>query len=616
MYRIAITICLILLFHNSVTTAQNYDFGKVSEAEVVSKMDSNFPDANAVVLYRYVNSYLGNYVEVYERIKIYNEEGYDYATIRIPYPDVTRVKGATYNIVNGQMVKSKLDKDLIFTDEIVKGIDIKKFTFPNVSPGSVLELSYRSTKATAADIDLQYDIPVKKVLVKITNRSQVGIEILQNPRAFINVNRNENGGVTIISANNVAALESENYVYDMEMYRSYLKINTISITNSFQFGNWKKLVELILDVNKFTYAFKPKSTYKDEVAAIIGGEKNREQQIKLIYNYIREVVKWDDTYGVIPGQTIKGAFKKKEGSMADINAMFISMLASIDIEANPVLVSTKLNGIPLTASLSAFNGLIAGVIIDDNIQLFDAAGDKSSFDLLDQSLLNWKGIYINKKDKTFSWVDLTDTDLSVKSVIANANINEDLFIVGKAKERNRGYYSVIKKYQLKDLGKNEMEDILNYDSEGLEIMDVKASNDEKVTDVNYEFEFEGAIDEIDGKIYLSPLLFFSLGENPFQKEERKFPIDFGFAFKKQLMINIEIPENYIVESLPEATRIVLPDNYGSFTYRITSNESSIQLSTVFLINEPVFPYDKYQILKEFFKVRMTKEKEKVVLSKI
>lgn len=616
MYRITITFCFISLLFISTVIAQKHNFGDVSEAEVASKMDSNFPDANAVVLYRYVNSYLGNYVEVYERIKIYNEEGYDNAIIIIPYPDVTKVKGATYNMVNGQMVKTKLDKDLIFTDEIIKGVDIKKFTFPNVSPGSVLELSYRSTKATGADIDLQYDIPIKRISIKITNRSQIGIEILQNPRAFLKVNRNENGGVTLISASNVDALEPENYVYDMEMYRSYLKINTISVTNSFQFGNWKKLVELIMDINDFTYAFKPKNTYKDEVARIIGGEVDRREQVKQIYNYLREEMKWDDSYGIIPDQTIKETFKKKEGSMADINAVFISMLESIDITANPVLVSTKLNGIPLTASLSAFNGLIAGVKFDDEIELFDVVGDRSSFNLLDQSLLNWQGIHINKKDKTFSWVNLTVTDLSVKSIIASATIDEDLFISGKAKERNGGYYSAIKKYQLKDLGEDEMEDILNYDTEGLEITEIKASIKEKVTDVNYEFEIENAIDEIDGKMYFSPLLFFALSENPFQKNKRNYPIDFEFTFKKQLMINLEFPENYKVESLPKATKIVLPDGNGSFTYRITSNGNTIQVSTIFQINESVFPYDKYEILKEFFKVRIAKEKEKIVLSKI
>jgi len=44
---------------------------------------------------------------------------------------------------------------------------------------------------------------------------------------------------------------------------------------------------------------------------------------------------------------------------------------------------------------------------------------------------------------------------------------------------------------------------------------------------------DGAIDEIDGKLYFSPLLFLTLEENPFQKETRKYAIDFGYPFKQQ-----------------------------------------------------------------------------------
>lgn len=607
---------IVIGFLATVTVAQNYDFGKVSPTEVAATSDPDFPDANAVVLYRYVNTYLGNYVEVHERIKIFNEEGFDKAQITIPYADVGKVKGATYNYENGQVVETKLDKDLIFTDEVIKGIDIKKFTFPNVKAGSVLELFYTSKKGTLKDISLQYDIPIKKIVVKITNRSQAQTEILQNPRAFLNVNRKRDGGQTIISASNVVPLEEENYVYDMDMYRHYLKINLISLTDTYTFSNWKTLFGTLMDNSDFKYALKKKNIYKDDVQALMSGVTDPIEKMEKIYNYLRNYMKWDGSYGMYPAKSIKDLYNAKEGSMADINALFISMLESVDIDADPVFVSTKLNGIPLTASLSAFNGLIAGVKMDGKLYLFDVACNLSSFDDLDPGLRNWKGAYIDQKDRTFDWVDLMSSEMAMRSVMASIEIDEDLVAVGKAREHNAGYYAASAKHRLKDLSETEMDDILSYDMEGLEVMEVRSNEKGKDLDFDFDFEYENGVDEIDGKLYLSPLLFFGMQENPFQKDERLYPIDFGYAFRNQAMLNLKIPEGYQVESVPSPTKLVLPDDRGSFIYRISANGQTVQVSTVFQINESVLPHDSYTMVKEFFKARMEKEQEQLVLTKI
>ena len=616
MNKILLNTLLILLLFVAEAKAQKIEMGEISKQELEMKSDPLFPDVNAIVLYRDVNIYLGRYVEVHERIKIFNEEGYDYATIRIPYPDVTKIKGATYNLVDGQVVETKLDKDLIFTDEVIKGVEIKKFTFPNIAPGSIVELFYKSEKATGSDIDIQYDIPIKKVKVKVTNKSQLGIEILQNPRAFLNVSRVEGSNFTTISSTNVPALEPEKYVYDMDIYRSYLKINVTAATDSYMFGSWKGLLDILFEIDLFSLGVKPKGFYKDEVKMVVGNEIDKLKKTRLIYNYLKTEIKWNNNYGFVPDQTVRTTFKDKEGSIADMNILFISMLNSVGIDAHPVLISTKLNGIPLTASAGAFNAIIAGVKIGNKTHLFDVAHDKSDVNFIAPHFLNWEGLRVYK-NKKFDWVSLTDVRMSPKNVIAKAEMDEDFLLTGNVKERHGGYYSINKKSEIKDLGENKIETILDYGKDGLEVTEV-TTNDENMgyTDISFEFELDNAIDEIDDKLYFSPLLFFTLDENPFQKEERTYSIDFGYPFKDQTMLTIKIPENYKIESLPEPARISLPDGAGSFTYRITGVGPNIQVSTSFQINTPVLAYDKYQSIKEFFKIRMDKENEKVILSKI
>jgi hypothetical protein len=616
MKKLLFNTLLISLLWVAETKAQIIEMGEISKQELEMKSDPMFPDANAIVLYRDVNIYLGRYVEVHERIKIFNEEGYDYATIRIPYPDVTKIKGATYNLVDGRVVETQLDKDLIFTDEVIKDVEIKKFTFPNIAPGSIVELFYKSEKATGSDIDIQYDIPIKRVKVKVTNKSQLGIEILQNPRAFLNVSRIEGSNSTTITSTNVPALEPEKYVYDMDIYRSYLKINITAATDSFMFGSWKGLVDIIFEIDEFAQGIKSKGFYKDEVEQVVGNESDQLKKARLIYNYLKTEIKWNEDYGFVPEQHVRATFKDKEGSIADINMLFISMLNSVGLDARPVLISTKLNGIPLTASAGAFNALIAAVQINNKTHLFDVAHDKSDVNFLAPHFLNWEGLRI-LEDKSFDWVSLTKARMSPKNIIAKAEIDADLFLTGNVKERHGGYYSIHKNSEIKDLGENKIATILDYSKNGLEVSEVTTNNEKKgYTDISFDFELDNAIDEIDDKLYFSPLLFFTLDENPFQKDERTYSIDFGYPFKDQTMLTIKIPENYQIESMPEPARISLPDNAGSFTYRITGAGSNIQVSTAFQINTPVLAYDQYQGIKEFFKMRITKENEKIVLSKI
>ena len=170
---------LLLLFFCGVTiNAQNFKFGKVSKEEVESKVHPINPDANAAVLFREEvihYNYDANvgfvlYTDVHERIKIYNKDGFDWATKEVGLyvsnnqeEEVIGVKGETYNIENGKLVSLKLDKDGIFEEKENKFRNKKKITMPGIKEGSVIEYKYTITSPFISSIDkiqLQYSIPI------------------------------------------------------------------------------------------------------------------------------------------------------------------------------------------------------------------------------------------------------------------------------------------------------------------------------------------------------------------------------------------------------------------------------------------------------------------------
>lgn len=70
---------------------------------------------------------------------------------------------------------------------------------------------------------------------------------------------------------------------------------------------------------------------------------------------------WNGDYGKYTDQNISKAFKEGKGNVAEINLLLVALLKETGLQANPVLISTQSNGIPIFPTLEGFNYVIAGV---------------------------------------------------------------------------------------------------------------------------------------------------------------------------------------------------------------------------------------------------------------
>lgn len=81
-----------------------------------------------------------------KRVKIINKNGFDAATIIIPLyssgsseEKLLDLDAYTYNVENGKVVATKVDKASIFTERKNKNWIYRKFTFPALKEGSIIE---------------------------------------------------------------------------------------------------------------------------------------------------------------------------------------------------------------------------------------------------------------------------------------------------------------------------------------------------------------------------------------------------------------------------------------------------------------------------------------------
>ncbi|WP_239021936.1 hypothetical protein [Pontimicrobium aquaticum] len=248
----------------------------------------------------------------------------------------------------------------------------------------------------------------------------------------------------------------------------------------------------------------------------------------------------------------------------------------------------------------------------------DATGKYSSPNILPFRTLNWEGRIIRENGSS-ALINLYPKEKSKKTVSMMVEFDVNGNIRGTIRTLKTAYRAMGYRESYIETNKEQFLDDLENDYNGMLVSNFEVKNDldlSKPIMETYNFVLESQADVIGDEMYISPLFFLSTMENPFKLEKRDFPVDFGYPYLDKFMVNINIPQEYLVESMPKPKMIKLPDNLGTFKYEIAENNAKIQLVVESEINEAVISASYYEALKEYFKQMIEKENEKIVLKKI
>jgi len=640
-------IIILLVLISQFTQAQKYKFGKVSIAELEEKFYPLDSTADAAVLYserkinfEYFKSEGFAIVEKhYKRIKIYTQEGYDYATKEIlTYHDsedqrVSGIKAYTYTLEEGKIVKNKLSKKNIFKEKKNKYNDLTSFTMPNLRPGCIVEWKYTFTSPYIGmlnSVEIQEEIPVKKIYARIAtpeffnyNTKTKGFKHIpiktssrQRQSSILNA---YNERIQSIEMSNISALKDEplsgninNYKLGIDYELSFVKYPNSPIKA--YATSWESVVEKIYQNTYFGDQIKKNKYFREELNSKLQGVTDTYGRINTIFQFVKDKIKWNDYYGKYSDEGVKKAYKKGEGSVGDINLSLVAMLQYAGLDANPVLVSTIKNGIPIFPTRYGFNYVIVAVQSPDGLVLLDATEKNSLPNVLPRRVLNFQGRLI-KKDGKSEWIPLYPIQHSFSKTIISAKLNEMGFS-GVARKTITKNMLLNYREEARDKSKDDLIKWIDENYDEIEVINARVSNLDKLEkDVveTIQFETESFIEEIDGKIYINPLLYKQLTQNQFKTDKRNFSIFYDYPRAYINEVNISLPENYSVESVPETTEYILPDNLGFFKYTILQEGQTIKISSNLIINNAIIPANYYGDLKEFYNKIIVKEVEKIVL---
>jgi hypothetical protein len=492
------SLSLLLLFFSNLK-AQEFKLGKVSIAELEQKVHPKDSSAVAAVLYKKgkvrIEYYQGDgfvtLTDVEARIKIYKKEGYNWANQGIWYYDMPGLTekviisdAYTYNLVDGKIEKTKLKSEGAFDERVNKFRGQKKITLPNVKEGSVIEYHYTIKSPRDGMIrewDFQSNIPVNYSEFStyvpeyyVFNPRQKGyvfpkVTTVKNNKAitFTSKERTSTGGFggggvkteysvdkldyietqTTYIAQDFPAMKQEAFVNNMDNYVSSIEHELAMVKFPNQplkplSTDWNSVAKTIYDYDSFGPELNKTGYFEDDLKVVLAGKNTPEEKILAILNHVKSTVKWNHYTGYDTDLGVRKAYKEKTGNIGDINLMLTAMLRYAGLNADPVLVSTRSNGISLFPNRNAFNYVIAAVQAPTGYVLLDASDKFSVPNVLPLQTLNWYGRLI-RKDGSSEEIDLMPKKPSLDTVFMNYSIDADGKISGKTRRQSTDYNALV-----------------------------------------------------------------------------------------------------------------------------------------------------------------------------
>lgn len=644
--------------------AQKFELGKVSVAELEEKVHPIDTTAVAAILFNKARTFFtydakngfSINTENTFRIKIYKKEGLQWANHKVPYRigyekgnnDALEFKDCvTYNLENGKIVKTKLNSEGNFKTTINKYWKEAAITMPNVKVGSIIEYKYilkTENIVEFPEFNFQYEIPV--------NYSEYNTEIpgffvyKSKFLGFIQLDREQkitNGTLNYARENeptktnivtfqqviskyktyNIPALKEEAFVDNIQNYRTSIE-HELEKTQFYgepvkDFAQtWEGVAKSIYNHKDFGDELRERGYFEQDFQKIINNVGSQNERMEAIFKFVQNKMNWNNKRGYLTDNGVKKAYIEGIGNTAEINFILTTMLKAAAIKANPVLISTIDNGILISPSRTVFNYVIVAAEIDGKQILLDATNKYTTFNILPLNVLNRTGRLI-KEDGSSEEIQLVDNFQSRKGINMMVAIDEKGKISGKYTIQRTDYESFV--FRVKYSGINQqhyLEEVEN-DLNGIQISDYEILNSKdfsKPLVETFVFTTDNECEIIGDKMYINPQFFFTQTKNPFVQDKREFPIYFGYPKQEKMNVSINIPEGYVVESMPKSIKLLTGENVGSFVFNCATSDNKIQAVISKEINKEIVSSSFYDVLKDFFQQMIDKQNEKIVLKKI
>ncbi len=647
-------------------------FGTIEPSDLTMTSYDKDTTASALMLFNFGNSsfILNNDQEfqfLYRKhcqIKIFKKSAFSLSDISIKLyqsgdrrEELGGIKAFTYNMVDGKVIKTKLDNDKIYRTKTDNYLTVN-FAFPEVKEGSIIEYEYSIISDLLYNFrgwNFQYSFPARwsqytyKIpeyftyresskgyyTFDVNNRKQgnttytlptntvtgrTGASKIDGPPQTLKAITS----ITTLALKDVPAFISEpnidcedNYIQSIEFELSSIKYP--GQTEKAYTQSWESVNAQMVKDEDFGTLLKTAGFLKDTVAAVCKNKTSEIEKAISIYKWVQNRVKWNGDYSLWALKGLKKPFNDRIGNSSEINLLLTAMLQTAGIVANPVIFSTRSNGIAVSyyPTISKYNSVLTKTDIGGKSYLLDPVNKYCPFGILPAEDINGQGRVVN--DRAGDWANLDAAGKYTEYKNYNLGLSPDGRITGSITGSYDGYAGV---YYRDALNSEKTSDDyfrkMQENQKGLTITSYsigeRYNNDKPLAD-SLVVEVSDHAEMIGDKILFNPLLYERIEMNRYTLENRLYPVNYNYPISEVYIFNYNLPAGYQVESMPKSATLSLPDNSISVSYNVQKTEKSIKVEYKRTINKILFLPDEYKKLKGLYDDLVKMHTEQVILKK-
>lgn len=643
-FCILIFLCISI---NAEAQLKKIKFGKFSDEFKAYKECEFSPGSGAVILQDNGESYFETTSDQYRTVKRYHKiikilskDGLDAGDIEFETTGkIITLKAKTYNEVNGKWLAMNFERSNLYKEKIKGSRDLTeyKIPMPNVKTGSIIELlveihydgifipnwyfqdnlpTLSSSYTTFYPNDFIFTPKIKSYFrIKALPKRDISQTFL---------------GKTLKAteyqyvAQNIPPLKTdEKFAPDPFEYASHIEFDLLEVRSDFlnnyqaNYKDYKEFTAGLLGYSQFGGYLEKKSGLLKGLGVDITEKDDNNARAHKIYAAVQEKIEWDEYYSMYPGKSPSKTIKDGEGEVSDINMLLVAALREAGLKAYPLTSSTKANGVPgiTRPDHYDFNYLLCALKSekDDGYIILDASMKGLPFGMVPYYVLNKSGYLIDYV--RYGWVNIQEPAEHEEIYVANLKI-EDEQLQGTVMAKLDNYaaydfYVAEDERQVKELKGDFKKRI----AEGWEWNDIdfKEIVPKKAVTLKGEISKDAEVDDL---IYIQPTIFKIFTENPFKEEDRTAPVDVPYQLKYRMLFNLQIPEGYAVEEIPNSNKMNLPEDGGEFTYLAEDKGGKVSVNITFHLRNQNYSTSSYPIIHAFFAQIHEQLENMIVLKKL
>ncbi len=576
------------------------------------------------------------------RIKFFKNSGYDYATFKINAlksgnnlpADIFTVTGITYNLENGKIVQDTLEAKATFKKDLSDRVCQYVFTMPKVKEGSVIELMYVINSNSLFNMQgwtFQHSIPVKWSIYEFIcqpNTLEFKALVQHKDPLVIDKESFQDNGILGLPRTvfqwamaDLQAFKDEPYLTTKDDFIDKLELQISkslategSIERDFS-STWEGIRNTLMKDDDFGKDIKSFGKLREAAKAIEAQKLDKLTTVKQAFEFVRKNIHWNEDESLTTDKAIKKVVETGIGNSAEINLCLLSLLKKLDIEAIPVILSTRSHGrVPSEPFMKKFNYVIVYVNIDGKDWLLDATDPYLDMGVLPIRCLNQRGYLLDKKEGR--WLSLAPVAKQMQFtqndfVLTAENEWKGTLIIG-----GQGYFSQSLQEEIMKTGLEKYKDDFRKKHPELDIAKVEINYKEaNKPELVCNLKTSEGIQAVGDRLYLKPIISSDYDRNPFQYPTREYPVDFAAMAEDTYLSNLEIPAGYIIEEMPSAISLALPNASAKFSFSITKTDDKLSIMSRLQIKKTIFETNEYSALRSFYEQIMAKHQEMIVLKK-